>query len=262
MADWYAAYNGGSGANNINIHLVATEGTRTSSSVVVNFALYIERTIGTGYYADGGSGNTASVVIDGQTYNYSNYTYDFRTGSGTFRQFTIGSGSKTISTSVPKTITVSATANQGVSPPGSATIGGQSFTVTPVPAFADSTIVSTANVGTAYSDEVTASGSPTYAVRNVADDAAGVLPTGLALNTSTGAITGTPTAPGVFSFRIKATNAAGSAITGTLTITVLAGGKVWNGSAFVAGTTKVWNGTAFVSTTTKVWNGSAWVSST
>jgi hypothetical protein len=126
----------------------------------------------------------------------------------------------------------------------------------PDPVFTDSTVVATGNVGTAYSDAVAASNATSYSVFS------GALPTSLTLNTSTGAITGTPTVPGVFTFVLRATNASGSVNTGTLTITVLGGGKVWNGTAFVAGTTKVWNGTAFVSTTTKVWNGSAWVSST
>jgi hypothetical protein len=90
----------------------------------------------------------------------------------------------------------------------------------------------------------------------------GALPDGLSLNTSTGAITGTPTSPGVFNFVIRATNVTGNRNTGTLTITVLSGARVWNGTAFVAGTTTAWNGTAFVSTTTKVWNGSAWTSAT
>jgi hypothetical protein len=187
------------------------------------------------------------------------YTYDFR-NPGLERL--IGSGS--ISVTAGATLSLTGT-NDPVGSMGIATASGSFTTVPVVPVFGDSTVVSTANVGTAYSDEVTASGSPTYSVRNVADDAAGVLPTGLALTTtgvSAGAITGTPTAPGVFSFRIKATNVSGSAITGILTITVLGGGKVWNGTAFVAGTTRVWNGTAFVSTTTKVWDGSAWVSST
>jgi len=126
----------------------------------------------------------------------------------------------------------------------------------PDPVFTDSTVVATGNVGTAYSDAVAASNATSYSVFS------GALPTSLTLNTSTGAITGTPTVPGVFTFVLRATNASGSVNTGTLTITVLGGGKVWNGTAFVAGTTKVWNGTTFVSTTTKVWNGSAWVSST
>jgi hypothetical protein len=131
-----------------------------------------------------------------------------------------------------------------------------------LPAFTDATVASTGNVGTAYSDGVSASNTASYAVRNVGDNAAGVLPTGLTFNASTGAITGTPTAPGVFSFRIKATNASGSAITGTLTITILGGGRVWNGTAFVAGTTRVWNGSTWVNSITKVWNGSTWVNAT
>jgi hypothetical protein len=178
------------------------------------------------------------------------YTYDFR-NPGLERL--IGSGS--ISVTAGATLSLTGT-NDPVGSMGIATASGSFTTVPVVPVFGDSTVVSTANVGTAYSDEVTASGSPTYSVFS------GALPTSLTLNTSTGAITGTPTVPGVFTFVIRATNVSGTANTGTLTITVLGGGKVWNGTAFVAGTTRVWNGTAFVSTTTKVWNGSTWVSST
>jgi len=61
-------------------------------------------------------------------------------------------------------------------------------------------------VGNPYSQTVSASGgtgSYTYAVSS------GALPTGLSLNTGTGAITGTLTAAGVFSFIITATDANG-----------------------------------------------------
>jgi hypothetical protein len=61
-------------------------------------------------------------------------------------------------------------------------------------------------VGTPYSQTVTASGGTapyTYAITS------GALPTGLSLNSSTGAITGTPTASGGFSFIITATDANG-----------------------------------------------------
>jgi hypothetical protein len=131
-----------------------------------------------------------------------------------------------------------------------------------LPVFSDSTVVATAVVGTAYSDSVAASEAASYSVRNSDNTGAGTLPGGLNLNTSTGAITGTPTTPGVFTFRIRATNVTGSTDTGILTITVTSGAKVWNGTAFVAGTTRVWNGTAFVSSTTRIWNGSSWVSAT
>jgi hypothetical protein len=126
----------------------------------------------------------------------------------------------------------------------------------PAPVFSDATVNSQGIVGTAYSDGVSASDTVSYSVFS------GALPTGLSLNTSTGAITGTPTAPGVFTFVIRATNVTGTTDTDTLTITVVSGAKVWNGTAFVAGTTKVWDGTSFVSSTTKVWNGSSWVSAT
>jgi hypothetical protein len=60
-------------------------------------------------------------------------------------------------------------------------------------------------VGAAYSQTLSASGDTpiTWSVT-------GSLPAGLSLNTSTGAITGTPTTPGASSFTITATNAAGS----------------------------------------------------
>jgi hypothetical protein len=132
-----------------------------------------------------------------------------------------------------------------------------SFTINPAtPVFSDSSVVSTGIVGTAYSDSVSASETASYSVFS------GALPGGLSLNTSTGAITGTPTTPGIFTFVIRATNVTGTANTGTLTITVTSGGKVWNGTAFVAGNTKVWSGSAWTTSTTKVWNGSSWVSAT
>jgi hypothetical protein len=254
MADWYANYTGGSGASNISIHLVVNEGARTSTTVRVDFALYIERTVGVGFYAESGSGNTSSIVIDGETFSRSNYTYDFRSGSGTFRQFLINSGSKTISTTSPRTITVSAATNQGVNPPGTATIGGQSFTITPLPAFTDSTIVPIANVGFSYLDSVAATSTTGYSVFS------GALPNGINLNTSTGVIAGTPTVGGNFNFIIRASNAFGNANTPALSINVFSGARVWNGTSFISGTNESWNGTQFVTSTTRVWNGSNWVS--
>lgn len=129
-----------------------------------------------------------------------------------------------------------------------------SFTVNPaLPVFSDGSVDSSARVGIAYSDGVSASEAASYSVFS------GALPNGLSLNTSTGAITGTPTTPGTFTFVIRATNVTGSTNTGTLTITVISAARVWNGSAFVSGLANVWNGTAFVSGTIRVWDGSAWV---
>jgi len=66
----------------------------------------------------------------------------------------------------------------------------------------------TAQVNAAYSSIVAGSGGVpnyTYSV------AAGALPTGLTLNPSTGAITGTPNAAGTFGFTIKVTDSTGAA---------------------------------------------------
>jgi hypothetical protein len=139
-------------------------------------------------------------------------------------------------------------------PGGSANVSKTVVVNPPTPVFSDSSVLNSINLSTAYSDGVAASDTTTYSVFS------GALPTSLSLNTSTGAITGTPTVAGVFIFVIRATNVTGSADTGALTITV--GGsrpKVWDGTAFVPGTIKVWNSTAFVSGTIKVWNGTTFV---
>jgi hypothetical protein len=152
--------------------------------------------------------------------------------------------------------TIRATGPTGTGvPTGFSVNTAQTITVNPpTPIFSDATVNSQGIVGTSYSDAILASDAASYSVFS------GALPDGLSLNASTGAITGTPTAPGVFNFVIRATNVTGNADTGTLTITVLSGGKVWNGTSFVAGITRVWDGTSFVSSTTKVWDGSEWAS--
>jgi hypothetical protein len=131
-----------------------------------------------------------------------------------------------------------------------------SFTINPaLPSFSDSTVNSSARIGIAYSDGVSASETSSYSVVAAPNN----LPPGLSLNTSTGAITGTPTTPGTYSFRIRATNVTGSTDTAVLTITAISAARVWNGTSFVSGLVNVWNGTSFVSGTIRVWNGSAWV---
>jgi hypothetical protein len=216
MADWYATFPAASGAQNISIHLVVNESSRTSSSVTVSFALYIERTVGTGFWAGTNNGNQATVTIDGQTYTYNNYTYDFRSGSGTFRQFTIGSGSKVISSTSIRNITVSAQAVETANPPGTATIGGQSFTITPSPAFTDSTIASTAIRDVPYSDGVAGTSVVTFSVSAAGDS----LPTGLSINGTTGAITGTPTVLQSRNIIFRATNASGFVESPARTLTI------------------------------------------
>jgi hypothetical protein len=91
------------------------------------------------------------------------------------------------------------------------------ITVNPAtPVFSDSTLSSPAIRGVFYSDVVSASETASYSVIASPNN----LPPGLTLNTSTGAITGTPTTLGSYSFKIRATNVTGSADTPTRTIVI------------------------------------------
>jgi hypothetical protein len=160
-------------------------------------------------------------------------------------------------TGTPTTVGTSTFVIRATNVTGSTNTPSRTIVVNPrTPVFSDSSVNSSARVGTPYSDAVAASEVDSYSIFS------GDLPLGLSLNTSTGAITGSPTTFGTYTFIIRATNVTGNTNTATLTITVTSGSKVWNGTTFVVGNTKAWNGTTFVSTTTKVWNGSAWVSST
>lgn len=67
--------------------------------------------------------------------------------------------------------------------------------------------------GTPYSFTVTASGSPTFGATG--------LPPGLSINPTTGAITGTPSAPGTYNVTVTASNAGGAA-TANYSITIAA----------------------------------------
>lgn len=87
---------------------------------------------------------------------------------------------------------------------------------TPVAPVVTSATAASGTVGTAFSYNITASNSPT------SYNAAG-LPAGLNVNTSTGAISGTPTTAGTFNATISATNAGGTG-TRAVTITINAAG--------------------------------------
>ncbi|GAC1702498.1 MAG: hypothetical protein NVS9B4_08040 [Candidatus Acidiferrum sp.] len=80
-----------------------------------------------------------------------------------------------------------------------------SIVVDPAPLAITTTTLPSATIGVAYNASVQSSGGTppvTWAVT------VGVLPTGLALNSSTGAITGTPTALGTSTFTVQATDSA------------------------------------------------------
>jgi Putative Ig domain len=83
------------------------------------------------------------------------------------------------------------------------------------PAWTDSSLAAF-QVGATYSDGVTATGSPavTYST------SIGSLPAGILLNSSTGALTGSPTTAGSYSFTLAAGNGVGSPVTHAFTGTV------------------------------------------
>ncbi|MBR7635740.1 putative Ig domain-containing protein [Janthinobacterium lividum] len=108
-------------------------------------------------------------------------TYTPTAGYGGPDSFTY-TASNGIGTSAPATVTI--------------TVGGPTITIAP-------STVPAAVVGSAYSQSVTAAngtGPYTYAI------SAGTLPAGLTLNASTGVLSGTPTAGGVFNFTVRATD--------------------------------------------------------
>lgn len=127
------------------------------------------------------------------------------------------------------------------------------------PSWTDTALAS-AQIGTAYSDGVSATNmnySGSYSV------SAGSLPAGLSLNTGSGAITGTPTVSGTFNFTISANNSYGS-ISQAFTFVVNAipatgNANVWNGTGWVSAPVYVYNGTTWVLAPVYAYNGSSWV---
>jgi hypothetical protein len=76
-------------------------------------------------------------------------------------------------------------------------------------------------VGTAYNQTITASGGTAPYAFSISS---GALPTGLLLNAATGAITGSPTTPGTFSFTITATDANGCSGSRAYTVSIASPG--------------------------------------
>lgn len=141
--------------------------------------------------------------------------------------------------------TVSGTAPACVTPPP-----------TYPPAWSDN-FLEAFTVGQAYSNGVTATNmnySGSYSVTS------GSLPTGISLNSSTGAVTGTPTSASDYSFTIRAQNSYGS-VSQAFSGTISGGLRTFNGSTWVKAPVAVFNGSTWVTGTVYVYNGSSWVKS-
>jgi uncharacterized repeat protein (TIGR03803 family) len=105
-----------------------------------------------------------------------------------------------------KSVTLSATNAGGT---GTATL---TLTINPATPVISSAATATGKVGVAFSYQITASNAPT-------SFGATGLPAGVTVNTTTGLISGTPTAAGVSTVTLSATNAGGTG-TKTLTLTI------------------------------------------
>lgn len=123
------------------------------------------------------------------------------------------------------------------------------------PVWSDNTLAEFA-VNQAYSDAVSATNMSSYS--GVYSVSAGLLPAGISLNTSTGAVTGTPTLPAPYSFTISATNTFGT-ITQSFSGSVGGGVSVFDGTSWYKGPVKVYDGTTWKVATVRTYNGSAWV---
>ncbi len=173
-----------------------------SNSLVVNPTTLPNGTQGTAYsqtiFATGGTGPYSYAITSGSL----PAGLSFNGSTGAITGTPTGTG--------PSTFTVQAT--DSISDTGSRTytvhIGTNSLTVNPAS-------LPNGTQGTPYSQGVNASGGTLPYTFGVT---AGSLPTGLALNASTGAITGTPTGSGVSNFTIQAMDA--NADTGSRAYTV------------------------------------------
>jgi hypothetical protein len=138
------------------------------------------------------TGLPAGVVLSGTT----GLITGTPTASGTFTaQVSAGNAAAGFGPSAPLFFTIAASAAAPV-------IGG--------------TAPSAGRVGTAFSYQIVASNSPSsYALT-------GTLPAGLALNSSTGLIFGTPTEPGLFSISVTASNDGGTSLPQSFPINIQA----------------------------------------
>lgn len=258
---WYTASSGGTLA-------VSSGGSYTPSATVTLYAQFtaiptfppgsLSGTLGSGT-----SGTAYSASVTTTNMNYSGtWSYSGTLPPGLSLSGTAASNTNTLSgtptTAGTFSFTVIATNSYG------STSTGYSVTIasppTPSPVWTDN-ILGAFTIGTAYSDGVTANYmtgySGTYSV------VSGALPAGIsAINSTTGAITGTPTAVSTYSFTIQALNVNGS-ITQSFTGTVQGGVAVATGSTWYKATVKTYVGTyptgTWVAKPVYVYNGTSWV---
>jgi uncharacterized repeat protein (TIGR02543 family) len=195
---------------------------------------------------NGGSGSPSSVSVShGSTTttpstSRTDYTFNGWSGNG---QSGLGQGATTAA--INGDVTYTADWTYSPPPPPS----------NPSPTWSDSALGSF-TIAAAYSDGVTANYMSGYS--GAYSVSAGTLPAGIALDTSTGAVTGTPTKVSTYSFTITATNVNG-AISQSFSGTVQGGVAVVTGSTWYKATVSVYSGSAWVAKPVYVYNGTSWV---
>ena len=199
-----------------------------TNSLTVNPATLPNGTVGTAY--------SQTITASGGAVPY---TYAVSAGTlpaGLSLNPSTGAITGTPTASGPASFTIQATDNGGNtgSRAYSFNIGGTGLTVNPA-------TLPNGTQGTAYSQTVTTTGGTapyTYAIIS------GALPTGLTLNTSSGAITGTPSAPGSYAFTVQSTDNVSSTGTRAYTVAIGSNSLTVNPATLPNGTT----GTAYSQT--------------
>ncbi len=172
-------------------------------------------------FSTGAASQAAGKSVSGNTSNGSVLVFGLNQtvlGSGIVAQVQMSVPAGASAGSYPVTLTAASfsDANGTSVTGGTSTSGSITVTTAPPPPPSAPSVTSSQNatgtVGTAFSYQITASNSPT------SFNAAG-LPAGLSINTTTGLISGTPTAAGTSSITLSATNAGGTG-TRLLTLTV------------------------------------------
>jgi Bacterial Ig domain/Putative Ig domain len=116
---------------------------------------------------------------------------------------------------------------------------------TPSPLSIVTSSLSAGTHNTPYSDALTATGGTTPYSWSIIS---GTLPTGLALTSATGAVSGTPTGSGTSTFTVKVTDAHALTATKSFSVTVSAPSSVSSMTATGGAPQSTWTGTAFTST--------------